>query len=72
MIILEEKWITTDMQGEGLPRSGLLEQPLADNWVIFDNSENNNPIKVAEGNLLTHITIYQEQQWELFNGYNNE
>lgn len=49
-----------------------LYQPLADNWVIFDNSENNNPIKVAEGNLLTHITIHQEQQWELFNGYNNE
>ena len=49
-----------------------LYQPLADNWVIFDNSENNNPVKVAEGNLLTNITIYQEPQWELLNGYNNE
>lgn len=49
-----------------------LYQSLADNWVIFDNSENNNPIKIAEGNLLTNITIYEEQQWKMFNGYNHE
>ena len=49
-----------------------LYQPLADNWVIFDNSEDNNPIKIAEGNLLTNITVHQNHQWKLFNGYNNE
>lgn len=49
-----------------------LYQPIADNWVIFDNSENNNPTTVAEGNLLKNITIHQEHQWKLFNGYNNE
>ncbi len=49
-----------------------LYQPLADNWVIFDNSEKNNPTKIAEGNLLTDITIFQENQWELINGYKNE
>lgn len=47
-----------------------LYQPLADNWVIFDNSENNNPTKVAEGAQLTNITIHEEHQWKLFNGYN--
>lgn len=49
-----------------------LYQALADNWVIFDNSEKNNPVKVAEGHLLTDITILQKNQWELINGYNNE
>jgi len=49
-----------------------LYQPLADNWVIFDNSAKNNPTKIAEGNLLTDITIFQENQWKLINGYNNE
>ena len=49
-----------------------LYQPLADNWVIFDNSENNNPIKIAEGNLLINITIHKKHQWKLLNGYNNE
>ncbi len=49
-----------------------LYQPLADNWVVFDNSEKNNPTKIAEGNLLTDITIFQKNQWKLINGYNNE
>ena len=49
-----------------------LYQPLADNWVVFDNSAKNNPIKVAEGHLLTDITIFQKNQWELINRYNNE
>ena len=49
-----------------------LYQPLADNWVVFDNSERNNPIKVAEGHLLTDITILQNNQWGLINRYNNE
>ncbi len=49
-----------------------LYQPLADNWVVFDNSEKNNPTKIAEGSLLTDITIFQKNQWKLINGYNNE
>ncbi len=47
-----------------------LYQPLADNWVVFDNSENNNPIKIAEGTLLVEVTVHEQQQWQTFNGYN--
>lgn len=49
-----------------------LYQPIADNWGIFDNSYHNNPNMIAEGNLLSNIRIYNEQQWELIKGYNNE
>lgn len=49
-----------------------LYQPLADDWIIFDNSEDNNPIKVAKGNLSMDMTIYQDNLWEILEGYKNE
>ncbi len=49
-----------------------LYQPIADNWGVFDNSDHNNPNIIAEGNLLSNIHIYEEQQWAKIKEYNNE
>lgn len=46
-----------------------LYQALADNWCIYDNSEVNNPILIAKGELKDHCEVYQEHQWKLFEEY---
>jgi predicted ABC-type ATPase len=42
-----------------------LYQILADNWYVYDNSEENNPVLIAKGELKDYCEVYQEHQWNL-------
>lgn len=49
-----------------------LYQPIADNWAIFDNSEKDSPLIIAEGNTLYNVTVRQRKQWESMQRSYNE
>ena len=49
-----------------------LYQPIADNWAIFDNSEKERPLIIAEGNTLYNVTVRRQKQWESMQRMNYE
>ncbi|MCI5125126.1 MAG: hypothetical protein D3925_11795 [Candidatus Electrothrix sp. AR5] len=49
-----------------------LYQPIADNWAIFDNSEKERPLIIAEGNAVYNVTVKRQKQWESMQRINNE
>ncbi|RUM37413.1 MAG: hypothetical protein DSY57_04190 [Desulfobulbus sp.] len=42
-----------------------LYQPIADEWRVYDNSEADNPVLVAQGEQTNVFQVLQRQQWDL-------